>query len=95
MKWGFESVSQYPIIYNDFFILSYKPLLLSNTTPYFNLYDYAHNDPIFEDTSTSSRTQFDRVEISQRRSKCVSVERINYTPISLEKIKLEIDTCVR
>lgn len=67
---GFESVSQYPIIYNDFFILSHKPLLLSNTTPYFNLYGHTHNDPRFEDTSTS---------------KCVSVERTNYTPVSLER----------
>ena len=92
IEMGFESVSQYPIIYNDFFILSHKPLFLSNTTPYFNLYGYAHNDTTFEDTSTSSLTEFDRVEKSQRRSKCVSVERINYTPISLEKIKLEIDT---
>lgn len=87
IEMGFEFVSPYPIIYNDFFILSHKPLLLSNTTPYFNLYGYAHNDPIFEDTSTSNLTEFDRVEIYQRRSKCVSVERINYTPVSLEEVE--------
>lgn len=74
---GFEFVSSYPIIYDNFYILSHEPLLLSNTTPYFNLYGHVHNDPRFEDTSTS---------------KCVSVERINYTPISLKQIQFEIET---
>lgn len=37
---GFEFVSTYPIIYDDFFILSHKSLLLSNTTSYFNLYGH-------------------------------------------------------
>lgn len=72
---GFEFVSPYPIIYDNFFILSHEPLLLSQTTPYFNLYGHVHNDDRFTDTSTS---------------KCVSVERINYIPISLERIQYEI-----
>lgn len=72
---GFNFVSQYPIIYDNFFILSHEPLLLSQTTPYFNLYGHIHNDDRFTDTSTS---------------KCVSVEKINYTPISLEIVKYEI-----
>lgn len=76
---GFEFVSPYPIIYDDFFILSHEPLLLSSTTPYFNLYGHVHNDPRFGDTSTS---------------KCVSVERINYTPVLLERIKFEIETWI-
>lgn len=76
---GFEFVSPYPVIYDNFFILSHEPLLLSSTTPYFNLYGHVHNDPRFEDTSTS---------------KCVSVERINYTPVSLERIKFEIETWI-
>lgn len=75
IEMGFNFVSPYPIIYNNFFILSHEPLLLSQTTPYFNLYGHVHNDDRFTDTSTS---------------KCVSVERINYTPISLERIKSEI-----
>lgn len=74
---GFEFVSPYPIIYDNFFILSHEPLLLSQTTPYFNLYGHVHNDDRFTDTATS---------------KCVSVERLNYTPISLENIKHEIET---
>ena len=68
---GFNFVSPYPIILNDFFILSHKPLQLTETTPYFNLYGHVHNDEKFHDTATS---------------KCVSVERINYTPISMEEI---------
>jgi calcineurin-like phosphoesterase family protein len=73
---GFEFVSPYPIIYNNFFILSHEPLLLSQTTPYFNLYGHVHNDTRFTDTATS---------------KCVSVERLNYTPISLERVYSEIE----
>lgn len=76
---GFEFVSPYPIIYDNFFILSHEPLLLSQTTPYFNLYGHVHNDDRFTDTSTS---------------KCVSVERINYKPVSLEKVKFEIETWI-
>jgi calcineurin-like phosphoesterase family protein len=68
---GFEFVSPYPIIYDDFFILSHDPLLLSQTTPYFNLYGHVHSDERYKDTSTS---------------KCVSVERIGYKPISLDEI---------
>ena len=74
---GFEFVSPYPIIYDDFFILSHEPQFLSKVVPYFNLYGHVHNNPRFEDIYTS---------------KCVSVERVNYTPISLEKIKFEINT---
>ena len=76
---GFEFVSPYPIVYDNLFILSHEPLLLSQTTPYFNLYGHVHSDARFTDTSTS---------------KCVSVERINYKPVSLEKVKFEIETWI-
>lgn len=92
IEMGFESISQYPIIYNDFFILSYKSLPLFNTTPYFNLYGDIHNNPSLEDTSTSSLINSTNIELIQQRSKCISVERINYTPVSLERIKFEIET---
>ena len=71
----FEKVYDHPILYNNFFLLSHEPLLLSNTTPYFNLYGHVHTDDKYQDTLTS---------------KCVCVERTNYTPISLEKIMEEI-----
>ena len=64
---GFEEVSAYPVLFN-FCLLSHEPLQLSETTPYFNFYGHVHNDERYVDNLTS---------------KCVSVERINYTPILL------------
>ena len=61
---GFEEVSKYPILF-EFFLMSHEPLILSETTPYFNYYGHIHNDPKYIETPTS---------------KCVSVERIGYRP---------------
>ena len=68
---GFKYVSRYPIVWNDFYLLSHAPLQLSETTPYFNYYGHVHNDDKYVDTASS---------------KCVCVERISYTPMLL-KIK--------
>ena len=65
---GFHTVSRFPILWNDFYLLSYAPLQLSETTPYYNLYGHVHNDSKFIDNATS---------------KCVSVERIGYRPYFL------------
>lgn len=68
---GFDYISKYPIIWggtpdnNGFYMMSHAPLILSETTPYFNFYGHVHNDPKFSDTPTS---------------RCVSVERIGYRP---------------
>lgn len=68
---GFNYVSKFPFLYggtpdnNGFYLMSHAPLLLSETTPYFNFYGHIHNDPKFIDTPTS---------------KCVCVERIGYRP---------------
>ena len=65
---GFNFVSPYPIILNNFYILSHEPLQLTETTPYFNVYGHVHNDEKYKDNETS---------------KCVSVEKIHYKPIQL------------
>jgi calcineurin-like phosphoesterase family protein len=65
---GFHTVSRFPILWNDFYLLSHAPLILSETTPYFNLYGHVHNDSRYVDTASS---------------KCVSVERIGYRPFFL------------
>lgn len=65
---GFEYVSRYPIVWNEFYILSHAPLQLSETTPYFNYYGHVHNDEKYIDTATS---------------KCVSIERLGYRPLFL------------
>ena len=62
---GFKEVYDHPILV-DFFLLSHEPLQLSETTPYFNYYGHVHNDSKYQDNLTS---------------RCISVERINYTPM--------------
>ncbi len=65
---GFDFVSPYPIILNNFFILSYYPLQLSETTPYYNVYGHVHNDNKYKDNATS---------------RCVCVERTAYSPVTI------------
>lgn len=65
---GFHTVSRFPIIYDNFYMLSHAPLQLSETTPYANFYGHVHNDEKYQDTATT---------------KCVSVERTGYRPVLL------------
>ena len=68
---GFREVSSYPILFDGFYLMSHEPLILSQTTPYFNFYGHIHNDERYVDTLTS---------------KCISVERTAYQPYKfLEK----------
>lgn len=68
---GFEYVSKFPIVYNDFFLMSHAPLQLSDNLPYFSYYGHVHNDMKYQNTANSM---------------CVSVERIGYRPYKfLEK----------
>lgn len=67
-KCGFAEVSKFPIIYDNFYIMSHEPLQLSETTPYYNCYGHVHNDMKYIDNATS---------------RCFSVERIGYRPVLL------------
>ncbi|MDE6520366.1 MAG: metallophosphoesterase [Ruminococcus sp.] len=73
---GFSGVSRYPIIYNNFWILSHEPLYINKNMPYANIFGHVHGNPIYKDVS--------------ERSFCVSVERINYTPIEISEIQRRI-----
>lgn len=73
---GFEEVYDYPIILDHFWILSHEPLYVNTNMPYANLFGHVHNSPIFKAYS--------------KQHYCVSVERIDYAPISFEKIKAEV-----
>lgn len=66
-------VVDFPIIYEDFWMLSHKPLYVSMNMPYANVFGHIHNNPMYVTHSA--------------RSFCVSVERINYTPIEFCEIK--------
>lgn len=73
---GFSGVSRYPIIYNNFWILSHEPLYVNRNMPYANIFGHVHGNPIYKDVS--------------ERSFCVSVERINYTPVEISEIQKRI-----
>lgn len=69
---GFEEVYDCPVIIKGFWILSHEPLYVNTNMPYANLFGHVHNSPIIK---TYSRQHY-----------CVSVERIDYTPVSFEEI---------
>ena len=70
---GFEFVSRYPIVLEDFYIISHHPKYTPEIGMYANIYAHIHNDEKYLDYTA--------------RSYCVSAERINYTPIEWTIIK--------
>lgn len=73
---GFSEVIKYPIVWNEFFILSHAPQQALHNSPYFNIYGHVHDDPTYKDYTENNC--------------CVSVERINYTPILFEDLKRKV-----
>jgi len=78
IKWwldtGFESVSKYPIIYNEFIVMSHEPPNYFNAnTPYFYIYGHVHSTDMYKTIT--------------KNSACVCIERWDYTPVDIEKIK--------
>ena len=65
---GFEFVSKYPVLLKGHFLLSHAPIMDSG--PFYNIYGHVHTNPEFQ-TETE-------------RSRCVCVERQDYTPIRLQ-----------
>lgn len=70
---GFSEAIRYPIVYENFWILSHEPLYINKNMPYANIFGHVHGNPIYSDFS--------------EQSFCVSVERIEYRPISFSEIK--------
>lgn len=75
MKLGFDEVYNYPIILDNFWILSHEPLYINMNMPYANIFAHVHSNPQYTDYSSHSI--------------CVSVERdhMRYTPISFDSVK--------
>lgn len=70
---GFEFVSPYPILKENYIVLSHAPLeFLNENCPFFNIYGHVHNDPRYLNLTKSGA--------------CVSMERIGYRPIELDRI---------
>ena len=72
-EYGVE-VIDYPIILDEFWILSHEPMYVSEQSPYANIFGHVHNNPMYKTVSS--------------RSYCVSAERNDYYPIDFEDIKL-------
>lgn len=70
---GIHKVYDFPIIYNDFWMLSHKPMYTNSNMPYANIFGHVHTDKAYTDYSSQTF--------------CVSVERIGYKPISFDEIK--------
>lgn len=73
---GFQEVYDLPVLFRGFWILSHDAVYVNRNMPYANLFGHVHNNPIVRDYSSQHF--------------CVSVERINYTPILFEKIARKV-----
>lgn len=69
---GFDKAIDCQIIFNNFFMISHEPMYINMNMPYANIFGHVHGSPLYNTYSP--------------KSFCVSVERINYTPILFEKI---------
>lgn len=73
---GITSVYDYPIIYNNFFILSHEPLYVNINMPYVNIYGHIHDNFNYNKVSACGY--------------CVSADVIDFIPISFDNIKNSI-----
>lgn len=70
---GFKQVIDYPILIEDYFLLSHYPVFTNSNSPFFNIYGHVHNNTDYKTLTDSSC--------------CISVERWQYNPVSLEFLK--------
>ncbi|MBQ7840789.1 MAG: metallophosphoesterase [Lachnospiraceae bacterium] len=70
---GFAECSRWPILYQNFFLLSHEPLYINANMPYANIYGHVHNNASYKDAS--------------QQSVCISAERIGYRPIEFAEIR--------
>ena len=75
---GFHRVYDNPIVFEDFWILSHYPMYTNSNMPFANIFGHVHSSKQYTHYSPQSF--------------CVSVERINYTPIELGDVKKAIST---
>lgn len=84
IKWfmdcGFDEVYKYPIVYNNYFILSHSQLGYLKL-PFTNLYGHIHQSPGNPTFTTNSV--------------CCCVERWNYAPINFNTILLNLERLQR
>lgn len=71
--WDRIEIFEYPILKDDFWIISHEPQFVSEAAPYANIFAHVHLNPMYKTIST--------------RSFCTSAERLGYKPILLSDIK--------
>jgi len=73
MDVGIDTVSSFPIIFNDYFVIQHEPPAYYNDAcPYFYIYGHVHGSEMYKTIT--------------KKTACVSVERWEYRPVELEKI---------
>lgn len=72
-RYGNVEVFEYPIILDNFWMISHEPMYITENSPYANIFGHIHNNPMYKTVST--------------RSYCVCVERNNFKPICFDYIK--------
>lgn len=73
----FIEVSPYPIVVDDWIILSHEPMYMGKNTPYVNIHGHVHGDSRYASVSETGG--------------CVCVEKSNFYPIDFDKLKLDIE----
>lgn len=74
---GFRFVSKYPVLLEEKFLLSHHPMFeVIKGSELINIYGHVHNNEDYEDYTENTF--------------CVSVERIDYTPIRFNEIKKKL-----
>lgn len=72
---GFQEVYKYPVIMEDFYILSHQPTYLNTSMPYVNIHGHLHD------------TEMSLLNDDKNMYYNACVEKNNYKPIDFEKIK--------
>lgn len=73
---GFTECSPWPVLYNQYYMLSHEPLYINSNMPYANFYGHVHANPSYKDAC--------------KQSVCLSVERIDYIPVEFEKLRVRM-----
>lgn len=78
MDMGISCVYDYPIIIDDFYVISHEPMFIPEGSPYVNLFSHVHNNPNYKDVSSGGF--------------CTSYERkyMSYKPLEINDIKILI-----
>lgn len=70
---GFDFVSKFPIVVDDFLFLSHEPpQYIPQNTPYYYLYGHVHGSEMYKTVTKTSA--------------CMSVERWNYKPVEMDEL---------